>query len=127
MNAKKMLISLIPWALFSVIVQRRGADAAAFAGLAAAAAPPGWSSRTKPPGVIDVAGVVTLLALAVAAFVGGHDLRVHISDYGCGASTSTDASMTTASTSVALRNGDWPGRNRPRARDAGCPEQRTGW
>ena len=36
MNLKKMFLSLIPWAVFSVIINRRGADAAAVAALAAA-------------------------------------------------------------------------------------------
>jgi hypothetical protein len=37
MNSNKMCLSLIPWAAFSVIINRRGADAAAIAALAAAA------------------------------------------------------------------------------------------
>ncbi|WP_042370515.1 hypothetical protein, partial [Streptacidiphilus neutrinimicus] len=89
MNAKKMLISLIPWALFSVIVQRRGADAAGYAGLAAAAAAAWLIAKDKAVGtrIIDATGVATFLLLALAALAGGHDLRVHIADYGRGAST----------------------------------------
>ncbi|WP_042374987.1 hypothetical protein [Streptacidiphilus neutrinimicus] len=102
MNAKKMLISLIPWALFSVIVQRRGADAAGYAALAATAGATWLIIKDKASGikVIDATGVATFLVLAVAAFAGGHDLRVHIADYGRGASTLALAVVMLASVPV---------------------------
>jgi hypothetical protein len=88
MNAKKMFLSLVPWVVFTVVINRRGADAAAIAALAAA----GLSlvflirdSRSSGVKVIDVTGVVTFGVLAGWGFAGGQSTTNWIADYGRGA------------------------------------------
>jgi hypothetical protein len=87
MRSNKMFLSLIPWVLFSVIINRRGADAAAIAALAAA----GLSlfflirdSQTSGVKIIDVTGVATFGALAFIGFSGGQSVTDWIADYGRG-------------------------------------------
>lgn len=90
MNAKKMFLSLIPWVLFSVMIERRGANAAGFAALAAAvlafwlAAKDRESSGFK---VIDLTGIATFGVLAVSCFVGGDSVTNWVADYGRGTAT----------------------------------------
>lgn len=86
MNSKKMFLSLIPWLLFSVIINRHGANAAAIAALAAAALSLVFLVKDKQTGVkiIDVAGVGTFGVLAAVGFVGGQSVDNWIADYGRG-------------------------------------------
>ena len=85
MNSKKMFLSLIPWVLFSVIINRRGADAAAIAALAAAALSLVFLVKDDQKiKVIDVTGIVTFGALAALGFTGGHTVTNWIADYGRG-------------------------------------------
>ncbi len=87
MNSKKMFLSLIPWVVFSVVINRRGADAAAIAALAAAALSLVFLVKNSQQGgvkVIDVTGVVTFGALAFLGFFGGQSLTDWIADYGRG-------------------------------------------
>lgn len=86
MNSKKMFLSLIPWVLFSVIINRKGADAAAIAALAAAALSLVLLVKDSQLGVkvIDVAGVVVFGGLAALGFSGGHSVTDWIADYGRG-------------------------------------------
>jgi hypothetical protein len=87
MNSKKMFLSLIPWVLFSVIINRHGADAAAIAALAAAAlslvllVKDAQKTGVK---IIDLTGVVTFGVLAGIGFSGGHSVSNWIADYGRG-------------------------------------------
>jgi hypothetical protein len=86
-NSKKMFLSLIPWVLFSVIINRRGADAAAIAALAAAGLSLLFLVKDSQKGnvkIIDVTGVVTFGALAVLGFVGGQSVTDRIADDGRG-------------------------------------------
>jgi hypothetical protein len=87
MNSNKMYLSLIPWAAFSVIINRRGADAAAIAALAAAGLSLFFVVRESQKGgvkIIDVAGVATFGVLAFIGFSGGHSVTNWIADYGRG-------------------------------------------
>jgi hypothetical protein len=86
MNSKKMFLSLIPWVLFSLIINRRGADAAAIAALAAAGLSFVFLVKDSQKGVkvIDVTGVVTFGALALFGLAGGHPASDWIADYGRG-------------------------------------------
>ncbi len=87
MNSKKMFLSLVPWVVFSVVINRRGADAAAVAALAAAAlsliflVKDSQESRVK---VIDATGVLTFGVLAFFGFSGGQSVTDWIADYGRG-------------------------------------------
>src|SRR3978361_1260213 len=86
MNSKKMFLSLIPWVVFSVVINRRGADAAAIAALAAAALSLVFLVKDRESGikVIDVPGVLTFGALAGLGFAGGPHVTAWIADYGRG-------------------------------------------
>ncbi len=87
MNSKKMFLSLIPWLLFSVIINRHGANAAAIAALAAAAlslvflVKDGQETGVK---IIDATGVAIFGALAAIGFAGGQSVDNWIADYGRG-------------------------------------------
>ncbi len=87
MNSQKMLLSLTPWLLFSVMVHRVGAQAAGVAALVAAALAvallvrDSQHSRVK---IIDVAGVLTFLGLAAVCFTGGSARTDWVADYGRG-------------------------------------------
>jgi hypothetical protein len=87
MNSKKMFLSLIPWVVFTVVINRRGADAAAIAALAAAALSLVLLVKNSQKGgvkVIDVTGVLTFGALAFLGFSGGQSVTDWIADYGRG-------------------------------------------
>jgi hypothetical protein len=82
-----MFISLIPWLVFSVVINRRGADAAAIAALAAATLSLFFLAKdTRNSGVklIDVTGVATFGVLAVLGFSEGRAVTDWIADYGRG-------------------------------------------
>lgn len=88
-------MSLIPWVLFTIIAGRAGANFVGWAAVVAAVVtfgiavkgtrdltPKGTRSSVK---VIDVAGVLTFIVMAVLAFTGSHGVRQHIVNYGRGA------------------------------------------
>jgi hypothetical protein len=100
MNSNKMCLSLIPWAAFSVIINRRGADAAAIAALAAAALSLFFLVRESQKGgvkVIDVTGIATFGALALIGFSGGQSATNWIADYGRGTAALVLAAIMLAS------------------------------
>jgi hypothetical protein len=85
MNPMSMIVSLIPWGLFSVMIERRGAHSAGFAALAAAALALWFAQKDSKNGgykIIDVAGIVTFGALAVVTFAGGDSVADWVADYG---------------------------------------------
>lgn len=87
MNSKKMFLSLVPWLVFTVVINRRGADAAAIAALAAAALSLVFlvkDSQQTGVKIIDVTGVLTFGALAFVGFSGGQSVTDWIADYGRG-------------------------------------------
>ncbi len=87
MNSKKMFLSLVPWVLFSVIVNRHGAQAAAIAALAAAAVSLVLMLRNGRTGIkiIDVTGVVTFGLLGAGGMILGTPVTDWTADYGRGA------------------------------------------
>jgi hypothetical protein len=100
MKSNKMFLSLIPWAVFSVIINRRGADAAAIAALAAAALSLFFLVRESHKGgvkIIDVTGVVTFGVLAFIGFSGGQSVTNWIADYGRGTAALALAAIMLAS------------------------------
>jgi hypothetical protein len=94
MNATKLLTSIAPWVLFTVIASRLGADLVGWAAAGAGAlvvvvairgrAASTSNGRRNSLKLIDAAGIVTFAAMAVLAFTGSHTLRTHIVDYGRG-------------------------------------------
>jgi hypothetical protein len=100
MNSNKMFLSLIPWAAFSVIINRRGADAAAIAALAAAALSLFFLIKQSQKGgvkIIDVTGVATFGVLAFTGFSGGPSTTNWIADYGRGTTALVLAAIMLAS------------------------------
>ncbi|MGX7680284.1 hypothetical protein ACSMXN_15430 [Jatrophihabitans sp. DSM 45814] len=89
MNAKKMLTSMIPWVVFSVIVEHGGTGTAGIAALLAAAIAIVLIIKDSRHGVkiIDAAGVITFVGLAILALGGNDAMKAHIADYGRGSST----------------------------------------
>lgn len=89
MNPKRFLLSLLPWVVFSVIVNRAGATSAGSAAVLAAALSLFLIYRDRAHGVkiIDVTGLVTFGLFAVYAFVAGADGATWVADYGRGAAT----------------------------------------
>ena len=89
MNPKKMLTSLVPWAVYSVLVERVGAHAAGYAALLAAVLALVLVIKDRAHGVklIDAAGVGTFAILSAIAFMGSEATRVDIAHYGRGIST----------------------------------------
>lgn len=90
MNGKMMLLGLAPWALFSVLAQRLGADAVAIAALLACtgSAVLAFVGAREKGGlkIIDVAGLVTFGLIAVLGFLGSSGLDQVLVDFGRGGS-----------------------------------------
>ncbi len=92
MNSNKMVVSLVPWLLFTIIAGRVGLDFVGWAAAVAAVAicviaVRGMRVRTIDGRrcsikVIDVAGAVTFSVMAVLAFTGSDGVQQHIVDYG---------------------------------------------
>jgi hypothetical protein len=90
MSSKKMFLSLVPWAVFAIVVNRHGAGAAVVAALAAATLSLVFLARDRRRGgvkIIDVTGVVTFAAFAAAGLAGGPPADTWIADYGRGCAT----------------------------------------
>ncbi|GAC66980.1 hypothetical protein [Gordonia soli] len=91
MNAKDMIIGLIPWILFSFVAGHTGTGHVGWAAVIACAASAGLAVYGMAKGqslkIIDAAGVVTFGVIAVIGFVGGSSIDAHLADYGRGAST----------------------------------------
>jgi hypothetical protein len=85
-NIKQLLLSLLPWIVFSVIVHRAGTTAAGLAALIAVAISLTLMIRGRGRGLktLDVTGVVTFGALAAYCFTGGTDAASWVADYGRG-------------------------------------------
>jgi hypothetical protein len=90
MNAKKILLSLTPWLVFSLLAERHGSHAAALAALVSAIVAAAIMFRNRGTAgfkIIDVAGVISFTVLAVVAFVSSDSVDRHIADYGRGGTT----------------------------------------
>ncbi|HTW20769.1 MAG TPA: hypothetical protein VME70_11230 [Mycobacteriales bacterium] len=87
MGNKKMFLSLISWAAFTILADHGGTGfvpvAAAIAGLIALAITI-FNTRGSKLKLIDATGVVTFAAMTAIAFVGDDAVRRHIVDYGRG-------------------------------------------
>jgi hypothetical protein len=87
--SKTMYYSLVPWVLFSVIVERKGSGAAGVAALLSGGLSLVLLLIKRKTGLksIDLAGIITFTILAVAAFAGNASARVDAVNFGRGAST----------------------------------------
>jgi hypothetical protein len=88
MKPSKLLMSLIPWALFTVIAGHGSHELVAYAALAATVVAVGLAVRNglKKIKIIDITGIVTFGLLTVAGFAGSDAMRDHIAEYGRGGS-----------------------------------------
>jgi hypothetical protein len=89
MNAKKFLVALAPWLVFSVIANRLGADYVGVAALLACAGSIGlmlYGLRDGGVKLIELTGVVTFGAIAALGFIGGHGTEVFLAEFGRGGS-----------------------------------------
>jgi len=86
MNAKKILLGLAPWALFSILTERLGADAVGCAALLACVGSlilAIHGSRGKSGlKIIDSAGIVTFGIIALISLFGGPAVDDALADYG---------------------------------------------
>lgn len=87
MDIKKVLISFIPWVVFSVLVQRAGVEAAGVGALLAALVGGylAFAGRSTGVKLLDLVSTVTFAVLAAVAFVGGSGVEAWGADYGRGA------------------------------------------
>lgn len=89
MNAKKFLVALAPWLVFSVIANRMGADHVGIAALLACAGSVGlmlYGLRDGGVKLIEITGVMTFGAIAALGFIGGHGTDVFLAEFGRGGS-----------------------------------------
>lgn len=102
MYSKTMLYSLVPWVLFSVIVEKKGSGAAGVAALLSGGLSLALLLFRRKTGLkwIDLAGIVTFAVIAVAAFVGNASARIDSVNFGRGASTLALALVMLASLAV---------------------------
>ncbi len=85
MNAKRMLLGLLPWFLFGVVVQYGGAHLAGYAALAAVVLAVVLSvTGGRKFTILNAAGVVTFLVLGVAALAGPATIGDDVAHYGRG-------------------------------------------
>jgi hypothetical protein len=87
MKSKGMFLSLISWALFTVIADHGGTGfvwVAALIALIAAAGIAVYNTRGSSLKVIDVAAVATFAGMTAIAFFGNDSVRRHVIDYGRG-------------------------------------------
>jgi hypothetical protein len=87
MNTKRFLVALAPWVLFSLVAERVGADAVGVAALLACLGSLGLAIYDLRHGglkIIDGAGVITFAAIALAGFLGGHQVDEFLVHYGRG-------------------------------------------
>lgn len=87
MNAKRFLVALAPWVLFSLVAERVGADAVGGAALLACLGSLGlaiYGVRDGGLKIIDGAGVITFAAIALAGFLGCHQVDEFLVHYGRG-------------------------------------------
>jgi hypothetical protein len=100
MSSKKMFLSLVPWAVFAIVVNRHGTGAAPAAALAAAGLSLLFLARDRRRGgvkIIDVTGVVTFGAFFATGLAGGPAADTWIADYGRGSATAVLAVIMLAS------------------------------
>jgi hypothetical protein len=86
MSQTRLLESLVPWVLFSLIVERRGSSAAGIAALAAAALSLVFLLRHRAKGLklLDVWVFTVFVVMTVLAFATGGSFQTDIVDYGRG-------------------------------------------
>jgi fumarate reductase subunit C len=86
MKQSRLLESLIPWVLFSLIVERRGSGAVGIAGLAAAALSLFFLLRHRSTGLklLDVWLFSVFVVMTVLAFASDGSFQTDIVDYGRG-------------------------------------------
>jgi hypothetical protein len=84
MSQTRLLESLVPWVLFSLIVERRGSSAAGIAALAAAALSLVFLLRHRAKGLklLDVWVFTVFVVMTVLAFATGGSFQTDIVDYG---------------------------------------------
>jgi hypothetical protein len=100
MDAKRFLIALAPWVLFSLVAERVGADAVGVAALLAclgSLALAIYGVRHGGLKIIDGAGVITFAAIALAGFLGGHQVDEFLVHYGRGGAALVLATIMAAS------------------------------
>jgi hypothetical protein len=116
MSSKKMFLSLVPWAVFAIVVNRHGAGAAAVAALAAATLSLVFLARDRRGGVkiIDVTGVVTFGAFAAVGLVGGPPADTWIADYGRGSAAAVLAVIMLGSAATVPFTGQYARETVPR-------------
>jgi hypothetical protein len=89
MNSKKMIFSLVPWVLFTVVVNKGGSGAVGWAALGAAVIALFVTLRNRgheTVKIIDVAGIATFGIISALAFVGSSSLKDNLAEYGRGGS-----------------------------------------
>ncbi|MET0865346.1 MAG: hypothetical protein ABWZ98_13515 [Nakamurella sp.] len=89
MTAFRILLSLLPWVVFSLLAQRDGAQATGIAALGAVAVGALLMARNRSGGVklVDVTAVLCFGTIFVSAFAGQDGTREWLADYGRAAST----------------------------------------
>ena len=111
LDAKRFLIALAPWVLFSLVAERVGADAVGVAALLACLGSLGLSVYGLRHGglkIIDGAGVITFAAIANAGFVGGHRVDEFLVHFGRGGAALLLATPGRRSTAKAGPRPCWP-------------------
>ena len=85
-DVKKVLISFIPWVVFSVLVQRAGVEAAGVAALLAAVVGGylAFAGRSTGVKLLDLVSTATFAFLAAVALAGGSGAEDWVADYGRG-------------------------------------------
>ncbi len=83
-DVKKVLISFIPWVVFSVLVQRAGVEAAGVAALLAAVVGGylAFAGRSTGVKLLDLVSTATFAFLAAVALAGGSGAEDWVADYG---------------------------------------------
>jgi hypothetical protein len=89
MNSKKMIFSLVPWVLFTLVVNWGGSGAVGLAAAGSAALALVFTlrnSRHESVKIIDISGIATFTAIAALAFTGSASFKTDLANYGRGGS-----------------------------------------
>lgn len=89
MKFGQMVLGLAPWFLFSILVARLGDDQVAYAALVSAIAAVAIAAYQRGSGVklLDIAGVVTFVAIAAIGFIGGDSVDEFLTNFARGGTT----------------------------------------
>lgn len=89
MKFGQMVIGLVPWFLFSILTARLGDNQVALAATLSAVAAIAVAFYQRGSGVklIDIAGVVTFVAIAAVGFIAGHDVDEFLANFARGGTT----------------------------------------